>query len=57
MPRRWFRRSAGWYITTPYGDMGPFRTEQAARDYPNTWRGWIDAPLFRRGYAVERREA
>lgn len=50
--RRLLKPRSGWYIITPMGNMGPFRTEQEARNYPNTFRGFIDAPMFRCGYRV-----
>lgn len=48
----------GWYLVTKIGvDYGPFRTEAAARNYPNTFWGWLaDAPAFRHGWHVEHRD-
>lgn len=51
-------RNGTWWIDTEIGlTFGPFRSEQAALNYPNTLLGVVvDAPAFRHGWTVRQNE-
>jgi len=64
-PWRWFRTKPRerWFLICDHASQreafvfGPFKTAEAARDYPSTFLGYVDAPAFRRAtLRVERHD-